>query len=193
LHEFEGDAKNCQGQGMDLLIFTFVWFGWFYLLVLIHNVWKILSVSDGYLALFVWKLLLLCTCLRANSEDASSGEAPVLKKRKLDSFAALRDASAPDQRGSSFNSEEELSHYKAMQVAPASRSPLIFGNVSPLNFRSLLEWLAEYSAIQRVLHNQSVTSRSLHKEHDHWCPIETVCKTVESTELVRWGLREGFV
>ena len=143
-----------------------MWFGWFYLIVLIHNVLQILSVWYGYSALFdsfVWKLLLLwlCTCLRVNSDDASNGEAPVSKKRKLDPFATLRDASVPDQRGSSFNSEEELSHYKPRECKSRllREVPLTFGNVSPLNFRSLLELLAEYSAFQRVLHNQSVTSR----------------------------------
>jgi len=65
------------------------------------------------------------------------------------------------QRGYSFNSEEELSHYKPRECKSRllREVPLTFGNVSPLNFRSLLELLAEYSAFQRVLHNQSVTSR----------------------------------
>jgi len=161
-----------------------------YLLVLIHNVWKSLLVWDGYSALFVWKLLLLCTCLRVNSEDASSGEAPVSKKRKLDPFAALRNA--PDQRGSSFNSEEELSQHEAMQVAPASRSPRDFWKCQSTEFPILARVAGRVCCI---------SASSAQSERDFSSIGNTViddrsrlsAKTVESIELVRWGLRGGFL
>lgn len=129
-----------------------------------------------------------------NSDDASNGEAPVSKKRKLDPFAALRlrDASVPDQRGSSFNSEEELSHYKAMQVAPASRSPLDFWKCQSTEFPILAR------VARRVF---CISASSTQSERDFSSIGNTItdvrsrlsAKSVESIELVRWGLRGGFL
>jgi hypothetical protein len=128
-----------------------------------------------------------------NVDNLSVGEAPAAKKRKTDPFADLRDdAPSTEQPQIEFSCSDELSKYKALLVMPASSSPLHFWKTQAKDFPILA------GVARRVL---CVSASSAQSERDFSSVGRSItdarsrlsAKTVECIELVRWGLRGGFV
>jgi len=133
-------------------------------------------------------------CNRSSNVDVNDDQPPT-KKSRIDPFADMRDGQQVDSNhvGSSrLSGREELARYKAMQVPAKHVTPLDFWKQHAAEFPLMSE------VARRVL---SISASSAQSERDFSSVGRTITdarsrlspKTVESLELVRWGLRASLI
>ena len=137
-------------------------------------------------------LEVLDTCVRKQEHDP-----PAAKKARVDPFANFRDgaSSSTDQSTSAvlLSGRDDLARYKAMQVPANCDRPLEFWR------QHAREYPVRLSEVARRVY--CISAISAQSERDFSAVGHTItdvrsrlsASKVEATELVRWGLRAGFL
>ena len=132
----------------------------------------------------------MCECVCGREETSS----PECKKMRLDPFAELRDRPSTSTANEAIveSAGAELAKYKAMRVPAAYGTALQFWKENAADYPIMSE------TARRIF---CISASSAQSERDFSSVGHTITDTrsrlsadkIEAIELVRWGLRGGFV
>ena len=132
----------------------------------------------------------MCECVCGREETSS----PECKKMRLDPFAELRDRPSTSTANEAIveSAGTELAKYKAMRVPAAYGTALQFWKENAADYPIMSE------TARRIF---CISASSAQSERDFSSVGHTITDTrsrlsadkIEAIELVRWGLRGGFV